>query len=74
MCACLYLLQESLYDGQQDVPRHDEQLSAVLLDESCDRQHNLVGHHLIRAAHGLGTEDRGQTLVGYITYISININ
>lgn len=55
----LYLLQESLYDGQQDVPRHHLQLSAVLLDESRDRQHNLIGHHLIRAAHGLATKVGG---------------
>lgn len=66
VCACNYvctyldLLQQSLYDAQQDVPGHDLQLFAVLLDQSGDGEDDLVGHHLIGTWHGLMAEVRHQ--------------
>lgn len=48
-CVCVYLdlLQESLYDSQQDVPGDHLKLFAVLLDQSGDGEDDFIGHHLI---------------------------
>lgn len=47
--ACIYLdlLQQSLYDSQQDVPGDHLQLFAILLDQSGDGEDDFIGHHLI---------------------------
>lgn len=52
----LDLLQQLLYDAQQDVPCDHLQLFAVLLDQSGDGEDDLVGHYLIGTRHGLKTE------------------
>lgn len=62
VCAYLYLdlLQQALYDSQQDVPGDHLQLFAVLLDQSGDGEDDFIGHHLIGTRHGLS--GRGQTV------------
>lgn len=52
----LDLLQESLYDAQQDVPGDNLQLFAILFDESGDGENDFIGHHLIGTRHGLRAE------------------
>lgn len=47
------MLQESLDDTQQNVPRDHLQLLAILLDEPGDGEDDLVGHHFVGARHGL---------------------
>lgn len=60
MCVYLDLLQQSLYDAQQDVPGDNLQLFAVLLDKSGDWEDDFIGHHLIGTWHGLRAEMRQQ--------------
>lgn len=60
LCVCVYLdlLQQSLYDSQQDVPGDHLQLFAVLLDQSGDGEDDFIGHHLIGTRHGLSGRGR----------------
>lgn len=60
MCVYLDLLQQSLYDAQQDVPGHNLQLFAILLDESGDGKDDFIGYHLIGTRHSLRAEMREQ--------------
>ncbi len=62
-CVYLDLLQQSLYDSQQDVPGDHLQLFAVLLDQSGDGEDDFIGHHLIGTCHGLSVRDQTAAVI-----------
>ena len=63
MHSYLDLLQQSLYDAQQDVPGDDLQLLAVLLDQSGNGEDDFVGHHFIGTRHSLSEREQTATLI-----------
>lgn len=62
ICVYLDLLQQPLYDAQQDVPRDHLQLFAVLFDQPGDGEDDFIGHHLIGTRHGLRGRDQTITV------------
>lgn len=47
VCVYLDVLQEALYDAQQDVPCDHLQLFAVLFYQSGDGEDDLIRHHFV---------------------------
>lgn len=73
-CADLNLLQEPLYDSQQDVPSDHLQLFAVLLDESGDGEYDFVGHHFVGTGHGLNSKNPQFILFRVLYWLTLVYN
>lgn len=63
LCVNLNLLQQSLYDAQQDVPCDHLELFAVFLNQPGDGEDDLIRHHLVGTWHGLKAEVRRPQLL-----------